>query len=308
MNSLTNLEKALKKCEELRKSAEKAPKSRRAVGTIELNGKTFPTFSGTTTINVSPIFVSESLDYKMKGMPAIGTACAVGELCIEKMSKAKDLKDKKKALEKKAAALLAFADRNDAKGRREIAAAYRKEAAETTKEAARIRVPICAYCFANRSHWDAAVAGARNLSVLSAAVLDISDLPIFGNVRMVRFEWGGDVQNVTQARNYIRIAKANPGVVFAWWSKNLTIINRAIKLEGRPENVVFIQSSFYTDKIDKPRYDWVDKVFTVWTSEETASAAGVAINCGARHCVSCSRCYKLRKPGDPVEYVHELVR
>lgn len=131
----------------------------------------------------------------------------------------------------------------------------------------------------------------ENFELLTSRILDKSLLPVFGNVRFVRIESFGDVANVTQAVNYANIAQVNPGVIFGWWSKNISIIARAFdQIGGKPENIILIESSEKVNVEKEPSSPYVDKVFTVY-DKKFIKENGVEINCGARSCVSCQRCY-----------------
>ena len=156
---------------------------------------------------------------------------------------------------------------------------------------------ICAHCFAfaildGKSRRGKALQDAMisNFELLNSCVLSLDLLPVFPNLRFCRIESFGDVASVTQAINYCNICKVNPHVTFAWWSKNLSIIKRAFDLVGgKPENVIFVQSSRNVNERDE-RDAIADKVFTVYT-QEYAQAHGININCGARSCASCLHCY-----------------
>ena len=158
---------------------------------------------------------------------------------------------------------------------------------------ARMKDPnsICAHCFAAatlKRYTAAGRAMSANYALLTGRLLETDELPIFANVAIVRIESFGDVGNVTQARNYVRIIKANPAVTFAWWTKNHGIVSAAFKQEGgKPENVVMIESSPYLNTV-KPLSPDMDKTFTVY---DKVAAAGIEINCGARSCAACRRCY-----------------
>lgn len=153
---------------------------------------------------------------------------------------------------------------------------------------------ICAHCFAvaTMSRYSKANEHAeRNAAILTSRILDKSLLPVFGNVRFVRIEAFGDVANVTQAVNYAHIAEVNPGVIFGWWSKNIAIIARAFdQIGGKPGNIILIESSEKVNVEKEPSSPYVDKVFTVYDKKFIKENA-VEINCGARSCVSCQRCY-----------------
>lgn len=152
---------------------------------------------------------------------------------------------------------------------------------------------ICEKCYArNYQTFRGTLKNAmmKNGEVLREKLLD--EYPIL-NAAYFRIESFGDVANVTQARNYIRLAKRNPQTTFGWWTKNPDIVDAAILLEGRPENIVFIISSVYQNRRMNPfkRYPWVDKVFTVYT-EDYIEEHRVSINCGENQCMGCLQCYK----------------
>ena len=153
---------------------------------------------------------------------------------------------------------------------------------------------ICAHCFAETTlnrYKDAGKAMLNNTYLLTESILDPDLLPVFPNVSIVRIESFGDVQNVTQCINYINICRANPGVTFAWWSKNVSIIAKAFDMVGKPENVILIESSPKVDVVKPASSHYVDKVFTVY-SKEYIIAHDIDINCGARCCATCRRCYR----------------
>ena len=152
---------------------------------------------------------------------------------------------------------------------------------------------ICAHCFAyatlNR-YKAAGQAMESNYHLLTESILPTDLLPIFANVAIVRIESFGDVANKIQAINYLNIIKANPDVRFAWWSKNMAIIKSAIDEIGKPKNVVFVESSEKLNKAKIASFEFVDKVFTVY-DEKAITENNVNINCGARCCATCRRCY-----------------
>lgn len=152
---------------------------------------------------------------------------------------------------------------------------------------------ICSHCFAyatlNR-YKAASQAMESNYHLLTESVLPPELLPIFANVAIVRIESFGDVANKTQAVNYLNIIKANPNVIFAWWSKNMVIIKSAIDEVGKPENLILVESSEKLNKVKVASNGYVDKVFTVY-DEKTITNKGINVNCGARCCATCRRCY-----------------
>lgn len=160
---------------------------------------------------------------------------------------------------------------------------------------------ICANCFAQsmfKNPWYKWTLKRceHNTHVLTTSILDVDDLPII-NAFAFRFESFGDIQNTTQCVNYFNICKLNPRVTFALWTKNPFIIANTIR-DGhkKPANLIIIYSSPLKDKpvsLAKIQsvFPFVDKVFTVWTTKEIAARHNVCINCGARACLKCLRCY-----------------
>lgn len=107
-----------------------------------------------------------------------------------------------------------------------------------------------------------------NTEILTKNIIDWDDLPRIYSLYF-RFESFGDLNNEIQLINYFNICRKNPEVKFALWSKNLFIIDKAIK-EGhhKPDNLMIIASSPFLNKIaDYSQYEFVDKVFTVYTKD-----------------------------------------
>lgn len=110
-----------------------------------------------------------------------------------------------------------------------------------------------------------------------------------------RIESHGDVNSVTCARNYIRIIRTHKHLNFGVWTKNWNIWYSAFQLEnGKPDNMTFIVSSAKLNTVmDLPEKirPYVDHVFTVY-DDEYITANNVTINCGARDCAGCRKCYR----------------
>ena len=161
---------------------------------------------------------------------------------------------------------------------------------------------VCAHCFAENtlSRYKAAgVAMESNYKLLTDTVLPLELLPVFCNVSIARIESFGDLANMTQAINYANICRVNPSVRFAWWTKNAAILKKAFDIVGKPENVVIIESAPKLDTEIKPSNEYIDKTFTVYTKADESF-----INCGARCCATCRRCYSF----DTEKAVHELLK
>ena len=164
------------------------------------------------------------------------------------------------------------------------------------QERRKIKGSICEKCFAVNvaSRYSGLERHLEeNTDSLTSRVLEKSELPIFGNVRIVRFEAFGDLNNDIQLINYANIAKANPGVTFALWTKNFWIVKSVFDRVRKPKNLIIIQSAYMIDKPMKKANEYIDKVFTVY-SKAYIKENGIEINCGARSCAACMRCYSKR--------------
>lgn len=162
---------------------------------------------------------------------------------------------------------------------------------------------ICEFCFADRqidmfSSMDKPLT--INYLLLNYKVLPVSILPII-NRQYARFESFGDAASAIQAINYCNICTAheiNRNCNFAAWSKNPDYWYPAFRMVGKPENLSFGVSSLFLNKentIPEKYKKYVDFLFTVFETEKAAVEAGFTVNCGARHCLSCLRCYKANK-------------
>lgn len=173
---------------------------------------------------------------------------------------------------------------------------------------------ICASCFAQTMFKNAWYKWTlkrceHNTHILTTSILSAADLPVI-NAFAFRFESFGDIQNTTQVINYFNICNLNPRVTFALWTKNPFIIANAIRAGyDKPSNLIIIYSSPMINKavsLEKIKsvFPFVDKVFTVWRSSDAAAAHNVKINCGARACLKCLKCYT--KDGENV--ISELLK
>ena len=165
--------------------------------------------------------------------------------------------------------------------------------------AARAKVPgsICEKCFAaqmfKRYGKGFSDCFAKNTEVLTTVEIPVEEWPIL-NYAFFRFESFGDLQNETQVRNYFNLCNKNPHTTFALWTKNPEFIARVIEAGmAKPKNIIIIQSSSFINKPEDKKYDFIDKVFTVY-DKKYIKENNVVINCGARNCLECGRCYNKR--------------
>lgn len=159
---------------------------------------------------------------------------------------------------------------------------------------------VCAHCYAYKqveSKVFPAQRGCleRNGKALAGSLLKVvPDLSKLKNHEVFRFESHGDVINVTNARNYIRIAKANPNTKFAAFTKRPLIWKSALAKEGgKPNNLNLVYSS---PKVNMPMpnikdiFPFFDVVFTVYTKEH-GIGNDVPCQCGPESCNKCRFCY-----------------
>lgn len=169
---------------------------------------------------------------------------------------------------------------------------------------------ICQDCFANdllhmRKQLKDCLS--YNSALLKHCILPVEILPAL-NCLYFRFESFGDLDNVNQAINYINIARKNPKTTFAIWTKNPVIMKRALKITGKPENLIIIYSSLFKNRKEDGEkmmkiYPWIDKVFTVYDAE-TIKRENIGINCGAKQCLSCLICYTKNE----IQFVNEKLK
>ena len=125
----------------------------------------------------------------------------------------------------------------------------------------------------------------------------------------VRIESFGDVDSVTQARNYLRIIIMHPEIFFGIWSKNEDIWLEAFTEEGKPKNCTFVYSSMFVNvvaEIDREKYWFIDHIFTVWDKAHYAEviAEHPETECAGIKCRKCLKCYKIGTSF----YINELKR
>ena len=200
------------------------------------------------------VFISTRLSGKMNGIPALTTSCLKNKYCMQR-------------------------------------------AADTST--------ICSACYSvtaltSGRRNEAAAAYERNTDILTREIIPVDEWPVI-NAQYFRLESHGGLNNDIQFINYINFAARNQrtGCKFALWTKNPGIIERVFK-DGysKPKNMIIICSSpFLNNPVNKEKYleQWpfIDKFFTVYTADYIQQN-NVSINCGARDCLSCARCYNKR--------------
>lgn len=154
---------------------------------------------------------------------------------------------------------------------------------------------ICSHCYADtmmKMYKSMKKLLVKNTEILTTEIIDKGKLPLI-NALYFRFEAFGDLNNWIQVVNYFNICNKNKSVHFALWTKNPFIVKQAIEMGyKKPQNLQIILSSHYLNVVaDKSKWDFVDKVFTVY-SKDFIAENNVEINCGAKSCLKCHKCYK----------------
>lgn len=159
---------------------------------------------------------------------------------------------------------------------------------------------ICAHCYSRsmlqRHRVNCREPWCRNGDILSSRLLTQDELPLI-DTELCRFQAHGELHNAIHAENLYAIARKNPEVAFAFWTKRPELVD----ILTRPDNVILIYSSPRVGvRSELPR--GFDKVFTVFTKEQAES--GVDINCGAKSCNDCRLCYERNR----VHYINEVIK
>ncbi len=146
-----------------------------------------------------------------------------------------------------------------------------------------------------------------NAEILTNRLLQDREIPVT-NAAIFRFESFGDLYNVTHLANYVLICERNPYTRFGLWTKNTWILDELFngyKIK-KPDNLNIIVSSPKLNEvmeINKEVYWFVDHVFTVY-DKSFIKENDVNINCGARDCLGCQRCYH----NDTEFYINEKLK
>ncbi len=227
---------------------------------------------------------------KMIGMQSVSDSCKCNALCKSRILKSfidlgidvKDIKQAKKAIKK-----------------------YLENNPESTD------ICICAFCFSDEQQefqTSMQLPLKRNFEIFNNGIIHSDWLPVL-NCLYFRGESFGDYASKNAVINSFNVAAKNPLTNFTAWSKNLCFFHEAIQAgHKKPDNFKLVYSSAYINKVAMipAKYEYiVDAVFTVFT-EIYARKHNVMINCGARACLSCLRCYT--GYNGKIKYINELLK
>lgn len=171
---------------------------------------------------------------------------------------------------------------------------------------------ICKKCFSKRFHKlrpSIYEAFKENYRIMNSAILDDVYIPkIKLATNIFRGESFGDFGSWIAVANFFKICAKNPTVDCAMWTKNPWFVAEAIeKGYKKPKNLQIVYSSPFINKEAVPKYDFIDKVFTVYDTKYIKENH-IEINCGARSCVLCRKCYQKNKRGVKVEFIREKLK
>jgi hypothetical protein len=161
---------------------------------------------------------------------------------------------------------------------------------------------ICGKCYSRQGQTykpELRASMARNGERIRSAVPTFS-LPSW--VTMFRINSHGELSDVREVHWVYQMAERNPSVKFALWTKRQCFVwaaDEELAKFGlkRPENVVMIYSEPMIDKVRTVPPPGFDKVFCV------ISDLSVPVNCGAKECRSCRKCYTKESEAIIVEHL-----
>lgn len=185
-------------------------------------------------------------------------------------------------------------------------------------------VPVCSMCYSadSENNYDALSHSTEDNGRI-LRTFDISEdawatLSITALLNVVRGEMHGDSANTVQTDNNIKIVKSHDYYDFTFWSKNLGHWRDSFERLGKPDNMMFVASSTYINRIRQipaNMVQYVDHVFTV-VSKQYALKHNITINCGTyegikkidHKCRNCMRCYTQHHEGSDMNYIFELLK
>jgi hypothetical protein len=140
----------------------------------------------------------------------------------------------------------------------------------------------------------------RNSDLLSSRPLEPQEVPRI-NAAMFRFNAHGELINMQHLENLITIVKDNPWCVFTLWTKRVDIINRWLRDNDKPDNMILIYSNPKKGHIMSKPPKGFDKTFNNVQADEYVERQ----NCTGQQCKDCRLCYTI---GNMVDTIVEKVK
>jgi hypothetical protein len=138
----------------------------------------------------------------------------------------------------------------------------------------------------------------NNSDVLSNISLTEKDIPKI-KTSIVRIHAHGELINQTHLQNILMIVKHYPEKTFSLYTKRLDIINEYCVNNTLPSNLIMVYSNPLIDNPITTVPAHFNKVFNVCRTSNVDK-----INCGARSCDGCRRCYDLNKDN----IIYEMIK
>ena len=149
---------------------------------------------------------------------------------------------------------------------------------------------ICKDCYSwdmlHGSRKNCQVSFERNSQLLSTAILDTAQLPLFNSL-WVRIDAHGELINEIHFHNIVLIARHNPETTITLFTKRKKIVWDWIKKHGEiPNNLILVFSNPKKDKIRETPPRYFHKVFNTVTRPHKRE------NCTGQKCINCLACYR----------------
>jgi hypothetical protein len=138
----------------------------------------------------------------------------------------------------------------------------------------------------------------RNSKLLSGAVLHQQQLPTIMELYF-RFQAHGELINMNHLTNIMNICLKNPLTTFVLWTKRNDLIQKYLKDNEKPKNLILIYSNPKKGKIMSKPPKHFDKTFNNVLEDEFVEQQ----NCSGQKCKDCLLCYKFNDTTTIVEKV-----
>ncbi len=158
---------------------------------------------------------------------------------------------------------------------------------------------ICAKCYSQNMlksfRKNCIPAFEYNSKLLSRDILRKNQFPNVKN-DIVRINAHGELINEFHMINIRIFCLLNPKKVIVLYTKVLSLVNKVLDMFDKPNNLIVVYSNPIIDKpINKipkdDKFRYVDKIFNVLDK----NTDNIKINCGARNCNVCRKCYNMHK-------------
>jgi len=157
---------------------------------------------------------------------------------------------------------------------------------EFCKRMQKVKNTVCSQCYSMRmlkTFRKMCVPAFRHNSMMLGRELPDHALP-YTTSKYFRMMAHGEVENMQQVENIMRIVQLNKQTFFAVWTKRKDLFGAWLARNKKPKNCNMVYSNPYIDMpCELPR--GFDKVFNVSTADNEA------VNCRGK-CIECLLCYK----------------